>query len=132
MNASPDQDHPRGSRNDEIKASMPSQRIILGSGLAILLLIGAASVGLDLKSRSDMDSLDRANEVLRRISDLRPLLRSAESAARGFALTGDPEFVKEFQGSSDAILPRLEDVIKTAKASASPRDTQLLEETRTL
>ena len=64
---------------------MPSQRIILGIGLAILLLIGAASIGLDLKSRSDTASVDRALEVLKRISDLRPLLRSAESAARGFA-----------------------------------------------
>ena len=32
---------------------MPSQRIILGIGLAILLVIGAASIGLDLKSRAD-------------------------------------------------------------------------------
>ncbi|MBN8987580.1 MAG: CHASE3 domain-containing protein [Rhizobiales bacterium] len=109
---------------------MPSQRIILGVGLAILLLIGAASVGLDLKSRADTDSLDRANEVLRRISDLRPLLRSAESAARGFALTGNPDFAKEYQSSSDAILPAFDDVIRTAQAN--PRQTQLLEETKAL
>src|SRR3954452_12211249 len=98
MNASPDQHRPRGSRNDEIneiKASMPSQRTILGIGLAILLLIGAASIGLDLKSRSDTASVDHALEVLKRISDMRPLLRSAESAARGFVVNGDPDFVRE-------------------------------------
>src|SRR3954454_9874383 len=118
MNASPDQHRPRGSRNDEIneiKASMPSQRIILGIGLAILLVIGAASIGLDLKSRSDTASVDRALEVLKRISDIRPLLRRAESAARGFALTGNSDFVKEYNESSDAILPAFDDLINTVK-----------------
>ena len=84
---------------------MPSQRIILGIGLAILLVIGAASIGLDLKSRSDTASVDHALEVLRKISDMRPLLRRAESAARGFALTGDQEFATEYHHASDAILP---------------------------
>ena len=74
---------------------MPSQRTILGIGLAILLLIGAASIGLDLKSRSDTAAVDHALEVLKRISDMRPLLRSAESAARGFAVSGDADFVRE-------------------------------------
>jgi hypothetical protein len=31
---------------------MPSQRVILGIGLAVLLMISAASIGLDVKSRS--------------------------------------------------------------------------------
>ena len=70
---------------------MPSQRTILGTGLAILLLIGAASIGLHLKSRSDTASVDHALEVLKKISDMRPLLRSAESSARGFAVSSDPE-----------------------------------------
>ena len=50
---------------------MPSQRIILGIGLAILLLIGAASIGLDLKSRTDNASLISTLVVLKRLSDLR-------------------------------------------------------------
>ena len=79
---------------------MPSQRIILGTGLAILLLIGAASIGLDLKSRADTAAVDHPLEVLKKISDIRPLMRRAESAARGFALTGNPEFVKEYSEAS--------------------------------
>jgi len=61
---------------------MPSQRIILGIGLAILLIIGAASIGLDFKSRSDNATVDRALGILPKLSDLRPQLRRAESAAR--------------------------------------------------
>jgi CHASE3 domain sensor protein len=72
---------------------MPSQRVTLTIGLAILLVISAASIGLDVKSRTDADSLDRTLAVLKKISDMRPMLRGAESAARGFALTGDAGFV---------------------------------------
>ncbi|MFL6836231.1 MAG: CHASE3 domain-containing protein, partial [Bradyrhizobium sp.] len=83
---------------------MPSQRVTLAIGLAILLIISAASIGVDVKSRTDSNSLDRTLAVLKKLSDMRPLLRGAESAARGFALTGDQSFVDEYRNSSAAIL----------------------------
>ena len=73
---------------------MPSQRLILGTGLAILLAISAASIGLDLKSQSDAAAVSRALGVLKTIPDLELLLRRAESASRGFALSKDPYFIK--------------------------------------
>jgi PAS domain S-box-containing protein len=109
---------------------MPPQRIILGTGLAILLLIGGASIGLDVKSRYDAASAERALGALKKISDLRPLLRRVESAARGFALTGDPEFIRECRESSAAILPAFDDLIATV--NDNPDETRLLQETRTL
>jgi PAS domain S-box-containing protein len=109
---------------------MPSQRIILGTGLAILLLIGAASIGLDLKSRSDTASVDRALEVLKKISDLRPLMRSAESAARGFAVTGDAAFAREHRDASAAFLSAFDDLL--AAVRANPGETRTLEETKAL
>ena len=96
---------------------MPSQRIILGIGLAILLIIGAASIGLDLKSRSDTASVDHALGMLAKISDMRPMLHRAESAARGFALTGDQEFATEYHAASEAILPALDSLIEAVKAN---------------
>jgi len=109
---------------------MPSQRITLGIGLAILVTIGAASIGLDLKSRSDTAAVDHALAVLGKISDMRPLLRRAESAARGFALTGDPERAKEYREASDTILPALDSLIETVKTNLTER--RLIEETKTL
>ena len=109
---------------------MPSQRIILGIGLAILLVIGAASIGLDLKSRADTVVVDQALAVLGKISDMRPLLRRAESAARGFALTGDQEFAREYREASEALLPALDRLIETVKPN--PGETRLLEETKAL
>ena len=54
---------------------MPSQRLILGTGLAILLVISAASIGLDVKSRSDAASVDHTLGVLKKFADMRLLLR---------------------------------------------------------
>jgi hypothetical protein len=80
-------------------------------------VIGAASIGLDLKSRSDSASVDRALGVLKKISDLRPLLRRTESAARGFALTGDPDFAREYRESGEAMLPAFDGLIEAALTS---------------
>jgi PAS domain S-box-containing protein len=109
---------------------MPSQRVILAIGLAILLIISAASIGLDLRSRSDNASVDRAVGILAKISDMRPLLRRAESAARAFALSGDQEFAREYREASDAILPALAALIEAVKAN--PTEKQLIEDTRAL
>ena len=109
---------------------MPSQRIILGTGLAILLLIGAASIGLDLMSRSDTASVDRALGILSKISDMRPLLRRSESAARAFAITGDQQFAREYRDASDTILPALAALIEAVKDN--PTEKRLIEEANAL
>jgi len=109
---------------------MPSQRIILGIGLAILLLIGAASIGLDVKSRSDTASVEHTLEVLQKIADLRLLIRRAESAARGFATTSDPAFIKEFHDSSEATVPAFADLIEATRDNPGP--ARLFEETKAL
>src|SRR5258708_5439260 len=109
---------------------MPSQRIILGIGLAILLLIGAASIGLDVKSRHDTAAVNHTLGVLTKISDLRLLIRGAESSARGFTLNGDPNLLNEYQESRDrtaSAFARLTDATKD-----NPAQTQLLKDTEIL
>jgi CHASE3 domain sensor protein len=68
---------------------MAPRRVVLGTGLAILLIISATSIGLDVKSRSDTAWVDHTLAVLQKISDMRLLIRRAESAGRGFLLTDD-------------------------------------------
>jgi PAS domain S-box-containing protein len=104
---------------------MASERIILGIGLAILFAIGAASVGLDLTSRSDIAAVDRASGILQKISDMRPMLRRADSAARGFAITGDREFAQEYRDASDALLPAFAALIEAVKDN--PTEQRLIE-----
>jgi PAS domain S-box-containing protein len=103
---------------------------VLGIGLAILLAISAGSIGLEVKSRSDAAWVDHTLGVLQKISDLRLLLRRVESSARGFGLTRDPNFVREFHASSDRIAPVLNDLIGTTRDN--PVQTQLLESIRSL
>ncbi|KJC55726.1 chemotaxis protein CheY [Bradyrhizobium sp. LTSPM299] len=103
---------------------MASQRLILGSGLAILLAISAASIGLDVKSRSEIESAERTLSILKRISDTRPLPRGVESAARAYALTGDPSFADEFREQSTALTSAFDSLI--AAVEAAPEEAQLL------
>ena len=104
---------------------MPAQRIIPGIGLAILLAISASSIGLDVKSRNDAAWVDHTLGVLKKISDMRLLLRRAESAARGFLLTDDPNFVKEYQDARDRIGPALAE-LRQATAD-NPAQTRALD-----
>ena len=109
---------------------MPSQRITLGAGLAILLVITAASIGLDAKSRSDAAWVNHTLAVQKEISDLRSLIRGTESAVRGFALNGDPNLLNEFHQSSDRIALAFAGLTEGIKDN--PGQAQLIGETRDL
>ena len=109
---------------------MVSQRAVLGTGLAILLIISAASIGLDVKSRSDATWVDHTLAVLQKFSDMRFLISSAVSASRAFLLSDNPNYVAEFNESRDRIGPSLDELIETTKDN--PVQTQLLENTREL
>jgi signal transduction histidine kinase/CHASE3 domain sensor protein len=109
---------------------MASQRAFLGIGLAILLVISAASIGLDVKSRSDAAWVDHTLGVLQKLSDMRLLISRAESASRGYVLTNDPTFVREFNESRDQIKPALADLIETTRDN--PVQTRLLANSREL
>jgi signal transduction histidine kinase/CHASE3 domain sensor protein len=106
---------------------IPSQRVILGAGLAILLIITAASIGLDVKSRSDASWVNQTVEVQKKISNLRLLVRRAESAARGYELYRGPTFADEFQATRAAIAPALADLKRAIRDN--PDQVALLEET---
>ncbi len=109
---------------------IPTQRVILGAGLAILLIITAASIGLDVKSRSDAAWVNHTVEVLKKISDLRVLMRSAESAARGYEIYRNPSFSEEFQAVHARIAPALADLKRSVRDT--PEHVALLEGTEPL
>src|SRR6201996_1240160 len=111
-------------------SSMASQRAVLGAGLAILLCITAASIGLEVKSRADAAWVDHTLVMLHKLSDMRLLLRQAESAARGYALSNDPNFVTEFQAARDRVPAELNELIEASRDN--PDQTQLLEGSRPL
>src|SRR5260370_41952453 len=109
---------------------MPSQRIILGIGLAILLLIGAASIGLDVKSRHDTADVNNTLGVLTKILDLRLRVRGAESAAHGFTLNGDSNLLNEYNESRDRSPSAFAELAEATRDH--PAQTRLLKDTETL
>jgi hypothetical protein len=97
----------------------------LGTGFVVLALISAASIALDVKSRSDAEWIVHTLGVLKKLSDTQLLIRRVESGARGFALTSDPHFVKEYRETLDRIAPAFSELIETTKDN--PTHTRLLE-----
>ncbi|WP_027553690.1 CHASE3 domain-containing protein [Bradyrhizobium sp. Cp5.3] len=109
---------------------IPSQRVILGAGLAILLIITAASIGLDVKSRSDAAWVNHTVGVLKKISDLRVQIRNAESAARGYEIYRTQAFSDEFQAARRQIAPALAELKLAVRDN--PDQIALLEGTEPL
>ncbi|MBB4257120.1 MULTISPECIES: CHASE3 domain-containing protein [unclassified Bradyrhizobium] len=109
---------------------IPTQRVILGAGLAILLIITAASIALDVKSRSDAAWVNHTVQVQKKISDLRVLLRRAESAARGYELYRSQTLADEFQGVRVQIAPALAELKRGVRDN--PDQVTLLEGTEPL
>ncbi|MCK1420832.1 CHASE3 domain-containing protein [Bradyrhizobium sp. 180] len=109
---------------------IPTQRVILGAGLAILLIITAASIALDFKSRSDAAWVNHAVQVQKKISDLRVLLRRAEGAARGYELYRSAGFSDEFQAVRARIAPALAELKRDVRDH--PDQVALLEGTEPL
>ena len=103
------------------------QRLILGIGLAILLVISAASIAMDVKSRADAAWVEQTLDVLNKLTDLRLLVRKAESAARGFSVTNDPNLAKEFREASAAVPTAFAEL--KAAVSDNPAQSELLEST---
>ncbi len=91
---------------------MIRRRVAIGLGLGTLLAVGAASTALDIKARSDTAWVEHTMQVLQKSSDLRVLLRQAESASRGFALTGADRFVQEFQETSKRVPSAFADLLQ--------------------
>ena len=68
--------------------------------------------------------------MLKKIPDIELLLRRAESAARGFALSKDPYFLGEHRKASEGVSPAFDELIEEIKDS--PAEKQLIEETKAL
>jgi PAS domain S-box-containing protein len=110
-----------------MRSAMLSQRLTLGIGLAILLVISAASIAMDVKSRADAAWVNHTLGVLNRLTDLRLLVRKAESTSRGFALTNDASLAREFRDTSAGI-PQAFAELKAA-LSDNPAQSELLAST---
>ncbi|MBX9651663.1 MAG: CHASE3 domain-containing protein [Xanthobacteraceae bacterium] len=109
---------------------MPLQRVILGIGLAVLLMMSAASVSLELKSRSDTALADHSINVLKQISDVRVLVHRAETSSGRFMLTPNAEIESLYRDVAGRVSAKMAELIEAVRDN--PGQARLFEETRAL
>jgi len=101
------------------------QRFILAIGFAVLAASSAASIALDVKSQADAAWVRHTLEVLNKLTDLRLSFRGAESAARGYLLTGNQDFMNEYRRLLDPIAPAFAELKQAV--NDNPVQMQLIE-----
>ncbi len=98
-----------------------AQPVLLALGFLILILISVASIFLVQRSREDSDLVIHTMEVQNRLSLVLLTLRRAESAHRGFLITGQAPYRAEYDQASGNTIPALEN----ARQALADNDAQL-------
>ncbi len=87
------------------------QILLLSAGFFVLVAISTTSVFLVNQSRKDNAWVVHTIEVENQINALLLRIRRAESAARSYLVTSQPEFLEQYRSASVGILPDLNKLI---------------------
>ena len=90
------------------------QILLFVAGFLVLVAVSAASVILVNRAREDNAWVVHTVEVENQISTLLLKIRRAESAARGYLLTSQPQFLAEYEAAVAGIVPDLEKLTRQA------------------
>ncbi|MGH2341085.1 sensor histidine kinase [Segnochrobactraceae bacterium EtOH-i3] len=112
-----------------IAPRVPFQAALLAAGFLLLVLISGVSVGFITQSRVAGAAISHTLEVTSAVSGLRTAIRRAESAQRGYLLTGEPGYRTMFDDARQSITRQL-DRIETL-SSDNPSQTRRLQAIRT-
>ena len=82
-----------------------SRPMVLAGAFLLLAMISAASTVFIIVTQSNSEWVTHTLEVEYKLSNLRVLIRAAESSERGYLLTGSPAYLSEFQSLAAKILP---------------------------
>lgn len=106
------------------------QIVLLFAGLLILLGISASSIYLVFRLRDDAAAIAHTLEVDNQISVAMLQMRRAESAERGYLLTGHAEFLNEFKLAESSIGPAYDQLRRLT--ADNPVQTELLDKAQPL
>lgn len=84
------------------------QILLLAAGFLVLVAISVSSVLLVNKAREDSGLVLHTVEVENQINTLLLEIRRAESAARGYLLTSEPEYLEDHETAVAAIIPEVQ------------------------
>ncbi|MDA9431162.1 sensor histidine kinase [Bradyrhizobium sp. CCBAU 51627] len=98
------------------------QILLLSAGLLVLTVISAGSVYLVNKARDDSKWVVHTIETENEINALLLEIRRAESSARGFLLTGGPDFQSDHEKAVAAIIPALDKLTRQIGDNPAQRE----------
>jgi signal transduction histidine kinase len=84
------------------------QILLLAAGFLVLVAISVSSVLLVDKAREDSGLVVHTIEVENQLNTLLLEIRRAESAARGYLLTKEPEYLEDHETAVAAIIPEVQ------------------------
>lgn len=114
--------------NEQRRKRLLLQVALLIASLLILIGISIASIYLVYRVREDTQSIAHTLEVQKEISNNLLELRRAESAQRGYTLTGQQQLLDEYNTARSAIFPSYERLRQLTADNAKQR--KWLEEVR--
>ncbi|MCM5530046.1 response regulator [Parasegetibacter sp. NRK P23] len=103
------------------------RNLLIGFGLSLLLLI-VSSIASYLSITNLLESarlVNHTNEVIKKLEVIPSVLKDAETAQRGYLLTGEETFLEPFKGTYDQLLNQLDEVRVTT--SDNPLQQQSVE-----
>lgn len=109
---------------------LPGPTLLLLLGFAILIVISAISITLVKRSRTDAEQVAHTLRVMNTISQLQVLIRRAESAERGYLITGGEGFLRFYEQSKADTAPTLDQI--AALTADNPLQQQRITEARPL
>jgi len=104
---------------DAARRRAVGQILLLAAGFLVLVAISTASVLLVNKARKDSGLVVHTVEVQNQISNLLLEIRRAESDARGFLLTREPELLRDHEAAVATVIPNVDRLIRSI--SDNPR-----------
>jgi len=85
------------------------QIVVVALAIALLVLGGIAGVSYASMSRlvSAVDEMERSNDLLETVARAYARVADAEASSRGYALTGDPDYLLAYRGAEAAVAGEL-------------------------
>ncbi|MCW5681339.1 MAG: CHASE3 domain-containing protein [Xanthobacteraceae bacterium] len=91
------------------------QSVLLGLGFALLVLVVGAFAWLAKQQADDNADVRRVLEMQARFTKALSLLQDAETGQRGYLLTGNPDYLKPYEGTAAAFDEELTLIAKLIK-----------------
>src|SRR5690606_42088254 len=85
----------------DLLAQMPAEQMYVGfvTGIVIVVLIGAVSYRAMTRSIATATAVAETHEVLASLQRAQSLLLGAESAQRGYIISGDADYLVRFENA---------------------------------